>query len=242
MAGSSFSLDLTHLQASGAPDNNHFNRTPTFTMEQDPSSQPASQPTTSPAQASQSGGPASVDQANWAPLGDRVLATLIDCVLAALIAIPVIAVFTIATFFVPLGFFSFVQVIISMAIYLGAFWLWNKDTLPTTGQTVGKKIMGVRIVRSDGYLADGNDLLIKRYGFFFVAPSIPFIGFLIGLANLIFLFIGPQQPLHDRVGGTRVIKAGGKVPWNEAHPIFAKLGISGGQQQPPTTGTQPPQS
>ncbi len=86
--------------------------------------------------------------------------------------------------------------------------IWN-------GQTLGKKIVDIRIVRSTGSDADMNDIL-RRYslplGLSFLS-SIPCMGillkcahFIVFIINVVMLFTDEKrQTLYDKVGNTMVV-------------------------------------
>ncbi|MFD4369126.1 RDD family protein [Rhodococcus sp. NPDC058521] len=86
----------------------------------------------------------------------------------------------------------------------------------TRGQTLGKKIVGLRVVGPDGGLPTPKQSLIRNafYGIT-VLGSIPFLGLLFNLAGLAFIILiavtiskNPlRQGKHDELaGGTRVVQ------------------------------------
>ncbi len=87
-----------------------------------------------------------------------------------------------------------------------AFLLINGKFLLSDGQTIGKKLVGTRIVTDNNQKASGMTLL-KRYGFYWVVALIPVIGGLLSLVNILFIFGKTKRCLHDYVGGTKVVKA-----------------------------------
>jgi uncharacterized RDD family membrane protein YckC len=87
--------------------------------------------------------------------------------------------------------------------FLGAqCWL-----LTTQGKTVGKRAMGIRIVK----VADGSNggfvtNVLLRIVPLAVGSMIPVIGTLVALANPLFIFREDQRCLHDHVAGTVVVQ------------------------------------
>ncbi|MFI2710287.1 RDD family protein [Micromonospora sp. NPDC018662] len=85
------------------------------------------------------------------------------------------------------------------------YWLYHVEYARRTGQTLGKKVMKLRIIpaRPDATLTRG--MLGKRYLVEFVAASlVPFLNYLDGLWQL---WDKPwQQCLHDKAAGTVVVK------------------------------------
>lgn len=73
------------------------------------------------------------------------------------------------------------------------------------GQTVGKKIVGIRIVRPDGTRASFPRLLFLRYGLPGLIGAIPFVGVVFSLVNVLFIFGEERRCLHDRIADTIVV-------------------------------------
>lgn len=91
-------------------------------------------------------------------------------------------------------------------IYFLGFW-------QLSGQTVGKWLMGVRIVRTSGERITGRRALIRYLGYWLSA--ILFLGYLWVLVD------DRRQGLHDKLGGTYVVYA---WPEEEAsRPIKERL-------------------
>ena len=79
--------------------------------------------------------------------------------------------------------------------------------LHTQGQTLGKKLMGLRIVRSDGTRATLGRLLFLRMGLMWVVSLIPFVGNLISFVDSVLIFRESRQCLHDQIADTIVVLA-----------------------------------
>ena len=79
--------------------------------------------------------------------------------------------------------------------------------LHTQGQTIGKKLLKIRIVSLDDKLLGIGQLYFVRYLTFSLIAQIPIIGALIGIVNVLFIFGQDRRCLHDRIAGTKVIKA-----------------------------------
>jgi uncharacterized RDD family membrane protein YckC len=84
----------------------------------------------------------------------------------------------------------------------------NGYLLAKQGQTVGKKIVGTRIVA----FTDGQRLpLGKVYGLRYLPLSafalVPVVGGLTGLADPLFIFRKDKRCLHDLIAGTQVVDA-----------------------------------
>ena len=79
--------------------------------------------------------------------------------------------------------------------------------LNANGQTWGKKFLGIKIVDLAGAKPSIESLLGKRYLPWHAGVNIPFIGPLMGLANVLMIFRGDRRCGHDLIAGTRVVKA-----------------------------------
>lgn len=80
--------------------------------------------------------------------------------------------------------------------------------LNASGQTIGKKILGTKIVTLDNEKPEFVKLILMRYLTIHAISQIPVIGAIFGLVDAIFIFFGNQrQCLHDRFAGTKVIMA-----------------------------------
>jgi uncharacterized RDD family membrane protein YckC len=93
------------------------------------------------------------------------------------------------------------------ALLLVFYWLYHVEYARRTGQTLGKKVMKLRIVPLDPTASLTRGVLGKRYLVEFVAGSlVPFANYLDGFWQL---WDKPwQQCLHDKVAGTVVVKVG----------------------------------
>jgi len=138
--------------------------------------------------------------------GERLGAALIDALIIMVVNIP-LAYF--------MGYFeNFGEVtpplssIITLAVVgFILYFAVNGKLLHTSGQTIGKKINGIRIVKLDGTKPDIKELLVKRYIPYFGFPYIPYIGGLVNLINLCFIFGKEKRCLHDKIAGTKVVKS-----------------------------------
>ncbi|MEU1686039.1 RDD family protein [Micromonospora sp. NPDC005707] len=85
------------------------------------------------------------------------------------------------------------------------YWLYHVEYARRTGQTLGKKVMKLRIVPLDPTAPLTRGVLGRRYLVEFVAGSlVPFANYLDGFWQL---WDKPwQQTLHDKVAGTVVVK------------------------------------
>lgn len=81
----------------------------------------------------------------------------------------------------------------------------------TRGQSIGKLALGIRVVDSRGGVPSWITTLLAREGTRFILASIPFVGWLLGLADSLSIFRGSRQTLHDGATGTWVVLCA--EPW-----------------------------
>ncbi len=136
----------------------------------------------------------------------RLWAALIDMLIMMAITLP-IAYF--------MGSFEYIQAgkepplmsaIVVGVISITSFFAVNGKLLKENGQTVGKRINNIKIVNLDDSLPDFKELIIKRYIPFFGFPYIPFIGGIVNLVNVCWIFGKESRCLHDVIANTKVIK------------------------------------
>jgi uncharacterized RDD family membrane protein YckC len=77
--------------------------------------------------------------------------------------------------------------------------------LSTRGHTLGKKWLGIRVVRNDGTPVDFVRGVILRNWVLQAIAQIPYIGSFIGLVDTLMIFGGDQRCLHDKIADTKVI-------------------------------------
>lgn len=82
--------------------------------------------------------------------------------------------------------------------------------LSTTGQSVGKKWVGIRIVKMDGSPVDFVSAVLLRswafYALVFVGTLL-FIGSILPLIDALMIFSDERRCLHDHLAGTKVVVA-----------------------------------
>ncbi len=144
----------------------------------------------------------------------RMLALMIDLVLLSLFA-----TITTATgqFFVQmLTLDRWTKVIVNIAtllVIIGAVFVYEITFVTLAGQTIGKRVMGVRIVGADGSRVKPSQALKRLAGWLLSLPL--FWGFLISLVD------DQRRAFDDRLAGTLVIYA-----WPEPDRDFTTPVIS----------------
>jgi uncharacterized RDD family membrane protein YckC len=75
----------------------------------------------------------------------------------------------------------------------------------TTGQTLGKKWLAIRIVRMDEAPVDFVSGFLLRSMLPWFLGLIPLVGGIFGLADLLFIFGEQKRCIHDLIAGTKVV-------------------------------------
>lgn len=83
----------------------------------------------------------------------------------------------------------------------------NFVMLHKTGQTIGKKVVGVKIVRVDGSRASLRRIFFLRILVNSLIGMIPLAGGVYSLVDVLFIFGEERRCVHDYIAGTVVIKA-----------------------------------
>ncbi|MCU0665204.1 MAG: RDD family protein [Myxococcota bacterium] len=96
--------------------------------------------------------------------------------------------------------------VIGLVVGLGAWLAVNGHFVRTRGQTLGKMAVGVRIVRAEtGELAPLARIFGLRVLPVSIITQIPYVGNLIALVDVLFIFRDDKRCLHDLVAGTKVV-------------------------------------
>ncbi len=80
-------------------------------------------------------------------------------------------------------------------------------SLHAFGGTLGKKLLGLRIVRTDGSRAGFVRLFFGRGAVSVLPGLVPFIGGLYLLVDMLVIFRDSRQCLHDQIADTKVVTA-----------------------------------
>ena len=150
------------------------------------------------------------DSAGLADRGTRLGAAIIDVIIMLAVTLPVMWV---GGYFrtvmektaageQPSLAYVFMWSLIGLAIFAAIQFL----PLSQSGQTWGKRMLGIRIADMAGNKPPIGTLLFRRYLPMQVAASIPYLGGLIGLANVLLIFRDDRRCGHDLVAGTQVLK------------------------------------
>lgn len=92
---------------------------------------------------------------------------------------------------------------ITMSTWLGI----NLYLVLTNAQTVGKRLLGIKVARTDGSRAGFARIFWLRNIVNALPSLIPFVGFLYTLIDHLLIFGDARRCLHDRIAGTIVVRA-----------------------------------
>ena len=142
-----------------------------------------------------------------ASLWQRFAAVLIDGIVMFAVLMPIAMVFfgglTEYTERAEGGGFLFElgASLLGLIVYVAINGVW----LARNGQSIGKKIMGTKIVRTDGSKADFQRIILRRYIPYSMVAVIPYIGYLLSIVNILPIFGESRRCIHDRIADTKVI-------------------------------------
>jgi uncharacterized RDD family membrane protein YckC len=160
--------------------------------------------------------PPSAEVADVTPQGEHVLAGRGIRLAAVLIdGAILIGLFWVIGQFSPLNIFGTEMAQAGLAARLGVqvlslalFAAINGWLLARSGQTIGKMLLGIRIVRGDGSAATLPRLLALRYGVGYLAAALGTALMLIfSLVDALMILRADRRCLHDLIADTIVIKA-----------------------------------
>jgi len=96
---------------------------------------------------------------------------------------------------------------LNMLIGLAVYMVFNSWLLYRSGQTIGKKLLAIRIVRTDGSRAGFLRIVALRIVAVWVLSAIPIVGSLVWLVDVLMIFRDNRQCLHDMMADTLVVTA-----------------------------------
>ncbi|WP_317929656.1 RDD family protein [Halioxenophilus sp. WMMB6] len=87
------------------------------------------------------------------------------------------------------------------------FFIVNGWLLVKRGQTLGKKLLGIRAIKLNG---DAMDMptIAKRYAWYWLVPQVPYIGGVVAVIGTLMIFGREKRCLHDHIADTKVVKVG----------------------------------
>ena len=134
----------------------------------------------------------------WQRLGAWFIDAILNGLAAMAVGLPLIWIgidFSLATLFV-------LEWVVTYGLYL----LINGYWMAKDGQTVGKKLFGIRMVgyESNTVLPLGH-IVLRRYLPFWLLADIPKIVGVVTVIEVLFIFGQEKRCLHDLLAGTKVV-------------------------------------
>jgi uncharacterized RDD family membrane protein YckC len=130
--------------------------------------------------------------------GNRGFAALLDFLVASLLTLGWITAWSIlieATGGVLIGVVAFTAVLFGWAYFILLEWLWN-------GQTLGKRVFGLRVINEDGSPARFVAVFVRN-----LVRVVDFLPGFYGFGLLCIVFTSRSQRLGDLAAGTFVVRA-----------------------------------
>jgi uncharacterized RDD family membrane protein YckC len=150
--------------------------------------------------------PADSIEANLAGRGQRLGASLLDMLIGLVYGVPLV---------LALGMWEYMKAgktpppsltFLSTALGFAFFVLIHGYFLKKTGQTIGKKIVGIRIADLDGDVPSFGKLLALRYLPTSLVLLIPGLGGMLPAIDVLFIFRSDRRCVHDLIAGTQVLR------------------------------------
>ena len=138
----------------------------------------------------------------WARLG----ASIIDSIIMMLVVMPVM--------YFTGGFDGVVEGVQPGFVYMFSmgilsfivFFVINYRFLVANGQTIGKKVLEIKIVDLNGNVPVFQPQLLIRYAVYILPGQIPVVGTIFSFVNVLFIFTKEKRCIHDLVAKTKVVK------------------------------------
>lgn len=147
--------------------------------------------------------------------GQRLAAAIVDGIAVGVPYVPIL-IFSVMVEIGSIGEAALLGAVLLTAcgylvlMGLNLYWLYDN------GQTVGKKLLGIKIVRSDlRTRASLPRIIFLRVIPVWIIANVPCIGSMILLGNYVAIFSGEQRCGHDYVADTHVVVDDGEVGQEE---------------------------
>jgi uncharacterized RDD family membrane protein YckC len=133
--------------------------------------------------------------------------TLIDAFLSILIILPILSALDFFQSSIAGNQMVFTRQVIVTALSLIILTVLHGYLIYKNGQTIGKYVVGTKIVKLDGDKQSVGKILVLRYYLIALVTLIPIVGNLIGIIDSLFIFRNDHRCIHDHIAGTKVVNA-----------------------------------
>jgi uncharacterized RDD family membrane protein YckC len=142
-----------------------------------------------------------------APRGTRFLAAMVDGLISAVAIVPAQYMMGVYDGFPKAKPQEWSQTLVWGLAGIVLYLALHGYMLANSGQTLGKRALGIRIVNvSDGAQTPFATIVTRRLLPQFLAPLIPVVGAILSLVDAVFIFRKDQRCLHDLIAGTKVVR------------------------------------
>ena len=140
---------------------------------------------------------------------DRLFAQIVDALISVAIIFPLQYLTgsygRIAASAAQGHYFNF-ESLLWIPLGLGVLFALNWKHL-AVGQTIGKRALGIRIVRKSGAAIDRKTIIVKRLLPVWLVAQVPFLGSALVLVDTLCIFRAGNNTLHDDIADTKVVVA-----------------------------------
>lgn len=153
-------------------------------------------------------GPGAPDQAELAGRGRRLGGAIIDGIIQSVVLFGVLLPFMggWAGYMSMVAERPYVTGLIVAIVSFVAYIVVNGYFLAKDGQTIAKKILGMKIVRTDGSQADFMRIATRRALPIYACNLIPVAGGFLPLIDALLIFRSSKKCFHDDIADTVVIR------------------------------------
>lgn len=110
--------------------------------------------------------------------------------------------------FLPFMAMELIEIGALLAVIGLIAWIYvNIKLLRENGQSVGKKILGIKIVTTQGEPVALSTLIFRRFLLTQFLAAIPYLGGIFGLIDALMIFGDDRRCIHDHFADTIVVKA-----------------------------------
>jgi uncharacterized RDD family membrane protein YckC len=155
------------------------------------------------------------NQQPLAGAGARLVSVILNGLLGALVALPGVILTMVGlptssatpSATPDISTLSIIGIALIFLSVLG-LWIYQLMLYLKTGQTLGKKWMGVRVVRfTDGGNPGFGGLIGLREILIAVIGMVPLVGFIFSIVDMCFIFRDDRRCIHDLIANTKVVVA-----------------------------------
>lgn len=138
--------------------------------------------------------------------GQRFAAAMIDGLISIALMTPIL---------MAMGYFDYAQhgrrpplalAAVCLLISFGVFAAVHFIPINNNGQTVGKKLIRIRIADLEQDKPHAATILGRRYLPLYVVQLIPLLGPLLSTIDVLFIFRSDRRCVHDLIAGTQVVR------------------------------------